>query len=152
MKKCFYGYSHLTTGPSYNPKCTMCIVLIEQRRVFAFKMLFLPPIVDLRLNCDLHQMRWTDPDKFGHLIGDSSLFLKEKKLQPKCICWAKEMYHTIKSWSSKPGFHIMRRKFDWKSYRKLVCVKVEVDDGTFPAASFIIVGPSLPPQTIFELA
>ena len=24
MKKCFYGYSHLTTGPSYYPKCTLC--------------------------------------------------------------------------------------------------------------------------------
>ena len=24
MRKCFYGYSHLTTGPSYYPKCTLC--------------------------------------------------------------------------------------------------------------------------------
>ena len=26
MRKCFYGYSHLTTGPSYYPKCTLCTV------------------------------------------------------------------------------------------------------------------------------
>ena len=27
MRKCFFGYSHLTTVPSYYPKCTLCIVI-----------------------------------------------------------------------------------------------------------------------------
>ena len=26
MRKCFYGYNHLTTVPSYYPKCTLCNV------------------------------------------------------------------------------------------------------------------------------